>query len=90
MEEKNINVPFYAYEAALERKDKLVKKLIIIIIALIISFFLTFSATTIFYIYQITKYNYSDDYILVDSENQGNANYIGNDGDINNGTSSSN
>lgn len=88
MEEKKLehrDVPYLIYEATQVRNERTVKKLII---ALIISIALIFASNAI-WLYAWMQYDYAGEEIIVDSNDGGNANYIGHDGDINNGTNNS-
>ncbi len=60
----------------LQETKKTIKKQWILIIVLIV----LLAATNVYHIYQWSQY----DTITVDSNDGGNANYIGNDGDVNN------
>ena len=81
-----INVPFVVYESATEKADRQQKRLIIIIAILIGLLFLSNVAWVIAW----CSYDYVDEYTVdVDADDGGNANYIGGDGDINNGSSNS-
>lgn len=85
MDEKQI--PYIAYEAEQARSERIIKRLII---ALIISVILFFASNAIG-LYAWCQYDYSSDEtstVTIDGK-QGNANYIGKNGDINNGTNSS-
>lgn len=86
MDEKQI--PYIAYEAEQARSERNIKRLII---ALIISVILIFASNAL-WLYAWCQYDYSSEkttsVVDVDGK-QGNANYIGNNGDINNGKNSS-
>lgn len=77
------DVPYIVYESAQVRAERTIKRLTV---ALIISIFLIFvsHAAWLFFIsqYEFESYDLSTD-------GGGNASYIGQDGDINNGTSTS-
>ena len=78
-----ISVPFVVYESATEKADRQQKRLVVIIVVLIGLLFLTNALWLIAW----NSYDYVDDYSVdVDAGEGGNANYIGHDGDINNGT----
>ena len=79
------DVPYLIYEATQARNERAVKRLVI---ALIIAIVLMFVSNAI-WIYAGFQYDYISEDITVDSQDGGNANYIGHDGDINNGTSES-
>lgn len=77
------NVPYVVYESAQTRMERANKRLII---ALIISICLMF-VTNLAWLYYWNQYDYSYEDTSVDVDaKDGVANYIGNDGDINNGT----
>lgn len=87
MEHKDESVPFMAFESALARMDRHNRWLIIVIIILVI----LFVGSNMYWIYQWNTYEIVDDYsVEVDSKGEGIANYLNGDGDINNGTSTSN
>lgn len=78
-----INVPFVVYESVAEKADRQQKRLVVIIAILIGLLFLTNALWLIAW----NSYEYVDEYSVdVDAGEGGNANYIGHDGDINNGT----
>lgn len=78
------SVPYIVYEAEAARHERTVKRLIIAVVVSIILIVLT----NIAWIWAWMQYDYSGEEIIVDAGN-GTANYIGNDGDINNGTNNS-
>ena len=82
-ETKPKTIPFVAFESMLEKEDRQQRRMAAIIIILI----LLLIGTNTLWIYEWNQYDYVDDYteIEVDSEGQGIANYIGEDGDITNG-----
>lgn len=79
------DVSYLIYEATQARNERAVKRLVI---ALIIAIVLIFASNAI-WLYAWLQYDYIGEEITVDSQDGGNANYIGHDGDINNGTSES-
>lgn len=85
-EKEPVSVPFIVYESATEKADRQQKRLVVIIIILISLLFLTNAVWIIAW----NSYDYVDDYSVdLDAGEGGNANYIGNDGDIYNGTGNS-
>lgn len=82
---KGQSVPFVVHESAMARNERTVKRLVI---ALIIAIALIFASNAI-WLYAWMQYDYTSDMttseINVDGKD-GIANYIGNDGDINNST----
>jgi len=79
---ENKTVPYLAYEGAQARHERTVKRLII---ALIIVTALMF-ASNIAWLYAWSQYDYESTESVVDLDSRmGDANYIGRDGDINNG-----
>lgn len=86
MENNNDNIIMskYAFERMQskdERNDKWRNLTIIILIVLLV-------VTNAMWLWAWNQYDYVEDYTVdVDSEDGGNANYIGNDGDIYNGES---
>lgn len=77
------DVPFYAYEYTMARFERTIKRLVT---ALIISIVLMFLTNAI-WVYEWNQYDYTD--VTVDSNDGGNANYIGVSGVINNGEGNS-
>lgn len=85
MENEN-KVPYAAYEGLQVRHERTVKRLII---AIVITAILMFASNMAWlYAWQSYDYESEETAVIVDSKDGGNANYIGNDGDINNGKSS--
>ncbi len=74
-------VPFAAYETALARHDRHVKRLI----AVIVIYILLLAFTNAAWLYAWSQYDYVDEMIDLNS-NCGDACYIGHDGDIIHGT----
>lgn len=87
MEDKIRDVPYIVHEGTVARMERVIKRLVI---ALTISIILMF-ISNLTWLYFWNQYDYVDEsqYVNVDSKD-GIANYIGNDGDIINGTDSSN
>lgn len=88
MEEKdNMTVPYIVYEGAQARQERTIKRLIIVIIITVSMLF----ATNAIWLYAWMQYDYATEIeeIEVDSDNGGNANYIGRDlnGELINGES---
>ena len=78
-----VTVPFVVYESAMEKADRQQNRLIIIIGVLIALLFFS----NVFWLIAWNQYDYVDDYsVEVDTGEDGDVNYIGNNGDINNGT----
>jgi hypothetical protein len=88
MEEKNENIvmsriAFERMQAKDERNDLWRNIIIVVLILLLV-------ATNAMWLYYWNLYDYVDDYsVEVDSEGDGNANYLNGEGDINNGQSES-
>lgn len=74
-------VSYFVFQGTIARFERTIKRLIIVIILLIVLFF----ATNALWIYEWNQYDYED--VTVDSQDGGNANYIGASGVINNGWS---
>lgn len=79
----NDQVPYIVYEGTIARFERTVKRLIIVLGITILLLF----ASNALWIYEWNQYDYSD--VVVDSQDGGNANYIGASGVINNGESAS-
>lgn len=84
-ENKVADVPYIVHESAMARNERTLKRMIV---ALAIAVVLLF-ATNAAWLYVWNQYDYESEVVTVDSEDGGNANYIGNNGDINNGESDS-
>lgn len=80
-EKTNVNVPFIVHESAMARVEGHIKRLWIALIIAVIAI----AATNIAWLVYISQYDF-ESYELV-TDGGGNANFIGNDGDIYNGKS---
>ena len=80
--EKTPDVPYIIYEEAQARMERQVKRLWIALIAAMIAIF----ACNAIWLYCWMQYDYVSDTYTIESQDGGNANFIGNDGDITNGT----
>lgn len=76
-----MTIPYIVYESTLEKEDRQHKRLVVIIVILIALLFVS----NAMWIYFWNTYDYVDDEVMVNAEDDGTANYIGNNGDINNG-----
>ena len=94
MNDKPKTVSYFAYESMLEREDRQQRRMIVVIIVLASMLFVSVIITAIlgWKMYkELCQFDVIDEYeIELDSEGEGNANYIGEDGNIYNGTSESN
>ena len=82
------SIPFAAHEAEVGRQERQIKRMwIALIVAIALMFF-----TNMIWVGVFSSYDYSSEEIIVeqDAQDGGNNNYIGNDGDINNGVSEDN
>ena len=77
-------IPYIVYEASEARAERSIRRLII---ALVIAVVLLF-ASNAFWLHAWMQYDYADDSVEIDA-GSGTANYIGQDGDITNGTDKS-
>ena len=84
-ENTNVTVPYVVHEATVARQERQIKRMWI---ALIVSIALMFF-TNMIWIGVFSSYDYSSEEIIVDAEDNGNANYIGQDGNIYNGEDNS-
>lgn len=86
-EENKIMVPYIVHEGAMARSERHIKRLTIALVVAIVVILLSNLA----WLYMWNSYDYASDYseVSLESEDGGNANYIGNDGDISNGESES-
>ena len=81
MDDKNIGVPYVVYEAEMARQERRNRRLIIVLLVLIAAIVLTNLA----WLYAWMQYDYVSYEAVTDAG--GDANVIGNDGDIYNGDS---
>lgn len=79
-----LTVPYVVYESGMSRQERMVKRMFIALIASII----VTLASNLAWMYMWNQYDYAgeDTTIELGTGENGNANYIGNDGEINNGT----
>jgi hypothetical protein len=77
-------IAYRAYEEQGARNWLIVKRLVL---AIIVSVILLFASNAL-WLLAWTSYDYSGEEVIIDSQDGGNANYIGNDGDIVNGEDS--
>lgn len=76
------DIPYIAFEGQMARNERTMKRLIIALIVTIV----LMALTNAMWLYAWTMYDYADATSEVSIEtSEGNANYIGNDGDITNG-----
>lgn len=84
MDDNKLTVPYIAHESECARNERHIKRLIISLVLCVALIFASNSAWLIAWM----QYDYSgettESVVELDGKN-GNANYIGNDGDINNG-----
>lgn len=78
------NVPYIVHEAAMARNERNVKRMIVALVTAIALLF----ASNALWLWAWTCYDYSSEEVIIDSQDGGNSNYIGNDGDIVNGEDS--
>ena len=81
------NVPYIVYESAQARSERRDKRLILALIIVTTMMFIS----NIVWLWAWMQYDYTSEesVVTLDSQDGGNANYIGRDGDISNGTSDS-
>jgi hypothetical protein len=84
-EEKIMTIPYIAHQSAAARQERQIRRMWI---ALIVAVALVFASNAI-WLYAWMQYDYSSEEIIVDAEDNGNANYIGQDGNIYNGQGNS-
>jgi hypothetical protein len=82
--ESRDNVPYIAYESMMAREERHVRRLIL---ALVVTILLLF-ASNLTWLYFINQFEYSAEETVTVDGKSGVANYIGNDGTINNGEDS--
>jgi hypothetical protein len=78
--DENKSVPYIVYEGTMARFERTIKRLIFVIILAITMLV----ASNMAWLYSWNQYDYSSSEVTVDSEDTGNANYIGMSGTINN------
>lgn len=78
----NNNVPYIVFEGEQARHERTVKRLVIALLVSIVLLFVSNIAWLIFF----NQFDITSEEIMVDGTDQGNANFIGEDGDINNVT----
>jgi uncharacterized paraquat-inducible protein A len=84
-EEKMMTVPYIAHQSAAARQERQIRRMwIALIVAIALMFF-----TNMIWVGVFSSYDYSSEEIIVDAEDNGNANYIGQDGNIYNGENNS-
>lgn len=83
MNDEKMCVPYIVYEGEMARQERHAKRLIIMLAIMLVLFF----ASNMAWLHVWNQYEYVDGDVTVDSQDGGNANYIGNDGDIVNGIS---
>lgn len=81
MDDDKVYVPYIVYEGEMARQERQTKRLIVMLIIMLVLFF----ASNMAWLYVWNQYGYVDEAVTVDSDDGGNANYIGNNGDIVNG-----
>lgn len=80
--ESTLSVPYIVHEGIVARGERIIRRLIAALVVCIILIF----ASNALWLYAWMQYDYVSEDVTVDSNDGGNANYIGNDGDIiNNG-----
>ena len=82
IDKTSVNVPYVVHESAMARAERQSKRLVAIIILLII---LLVSSNIGWMVYESSFEEVTTEEIVVDADENGNANYIGIDGDIING-----
>lgn len=78
------DIPYIAFEGQMARNERTMKRLIIALIVTVV----LMALTNAMWLYAWTMYDYADDEVSQEvtlESTDGNANYIGNDGDITNG-----
>ena len=80
---ENKNIPGIVFESIQARNERTVKRLILALIIITVMLF----ASNLAWLYVWRQYDYTSEETKIDvMADKGNANYIGNDGDIINGT----
>lgn len=84
-ENAGVTIPYFAHESEMTRTERYIKRLWI---ALIVCIMLIFASNAL-WLWIWNSYDFYTEEVVVDSRDGGNANYIGQDGDIYNGESGS-
>lgn len=84
-EEKMLTIPYVAHQSAAARQERQIRRMWIALIVAISLLFISNMA----WLNEWSSYDYSSEEIIVDAEDNGNANYIGQDGNIYNGEDNS-
>ncbi len=79
----NKNIPYIAFESEMARYERTIKRLLIALVAAIILLF----ASNVAWLWFFNQFDITTEEVVVDGTEQGNANFIGADGVINNGGS---
>lgn len=75
------SVPYIVHESSMARMERQIKRgLIALIVAVVLLF-----ASNGLWLLAWNSYDYTSEEVIIDSQDGGNAHYIGNDGDIING-----
>ena len=77
------NIPYIAFESEMARYERTIKRLLIALIAAIVLLF----ASNVAWLWFFNQFDITTEEVVVDGTEQGNANFIGADGVINNGGS---
>lgn len=80
---EEINVPYIVHEGIMARQERIIKRLVIVLVITVLLLFASNAA----WLWAWNQYEYVDETVTVDGKN-GVANYIGNNGDIVNGKDS--
>lgn len=78
-------IPYFVYERTMARFERTIKRLIIVIVIAAVALFVSNMA----WLYVFNSYDVVSEEVAIDSNDGGNANYIGASGIINNGESGS-
>jgi len=78
-------VPYIVHESAMARNDRTIKRFIAALIVVVALWF----ATIWIFVWYLDQYDFESYSVDLSTDGGGNANYIGQDGDIYNGTSES-
>lgn len=75
------SIPYFAYESEMARSERHIKRLVVALIVAVAAIFASNAAWLLAW----CQYDYAGEVVTIDSADGGNANYIGNDGDVYNG-----
>ena len=80
-----VSIPFFEHQEVVTRQERHIVRLLIALVMVVILLFVS----NLIWLHKWSQFDFASDDIEVTSEYEGNANYIGGDGDITNGNDKS-